>query len=88
MHGANSSALVRQRIIGLLANTAALSPEDLNDSTSLAEEEPETFGQSVAGLHRELGLKILVAVAGPTTVIIRSLAAHLQHGSKLGQTSG
>ena len=64
IHGANSSPLVRRRIIGLLANTAALSPEDLDDSTSLEEEDPETFGQSVAGLHRELGLKILGGCCG------------------------
>ena len=77
MHGANSSPLVRHRIIGLLANTAALSPEDLNDSTSLVEEDPEVFGQSVAGLHRELGLKILGGCCGTDDRHIRSLAAQL-----------
>jgi homocysteine S-methyltransferase len=84
MHGANSSALVRQRIIGLLANTAALSPEGLNDSTSLVEEEPETFGQSVAGLHRELGLKILGGCCGTDDRHIRSLAAQLAAGVQAG----
>ena len=84
MHGANSSALVRQRIIGLLANTAALSPEDLNDSTSLVEEEPETFGQSEAGLHRELGLKILGGCCGTDDRHIRSLAAQLAAGVQAG----
>src|SRR4029077_6732942 len=77
IHGANSSPLVRRRIIGLLANTAALSPEDLDDSTSLVEEDPETFGQSVAGLHRELGLKILGGCCGTDDRHIRSLAAQL-----------
>jgi homocysteine S-methyltransferase len=77
MHGANSSPLVRQRIIGLLANTAALSPEDLNDSTGLVEEDPEIFGQSVARLHREPGLKILGGCCGTDDRHIRSLAAHL-----------
>jgi homocysteine S-methyltransferase len=84
MHGANSSALVRQRIIGLLANTAALSPENLNDSTGLVEEEPETFGQSVAGLHRELGLKILGGCCGTDDRHIRSLAAQLAAGVQAG----
>lgn len=41
MHETNSSTLVRHRIIGLLANTAALSPEELNDNSSLVEEDPE-----------------------------------------------
>ena len=68
MHETNSSTLVRHRIIGLLANTAALSPEELNDSSSLVEEDPEIFGQSVAALHRRLGLKILGDAAVPTTV--------------------
>jgi len=77
MHETNSSSLVRQRVIGLLANTAALSPEDLNDSTSLVEEDPETFGKSLAALHRELGLKILGGCCGTDDRHIRSLAAQL-----------
>lgn len=80
LHGSNSSPLVRQRVIGLLANTAALSPEDLNDSSSLVEEEPEFFGRSVAGLHRELGLKILGGCCGTDDRHIRSLAARLATG--------
>ena len=79
-HKANSSSLVRQRVIGLLANTAALSPEDLNDSTSLVEEDPETFGKSLAALRRELGLKILGGCCGTDDRHIRSLAAALAAG--------
>ena len=60
IHGANSSPLVRRRIIGLLANTAARSPEDLDDSTSLVQEDPETFWPVRSRApHRGLGLKIL-----------------------------
>ncbi len=81
MHEANSSPMVRQRMIGLLANTAALSPEDLNDSTSLVEEDPEAFGQSVAALHRELGLKILGGCCGTDDRHIRSLASLLAAGA-------
>jgi homocysteine S-methyltransferase len=77
MHETNSSAMVRQRVIGLLANTAALSPEELDDSTSLVEEDPESFGNSVAALHRELGLKILGGCCGTDDRHIRSLAAQL-----------
>lgn len=50
LHGSNSSPLVRKRIVGLLANTAALSPEELDASPELVEEEPEMFGSSVAAL--------------------------------------
>ena len=77
MHETNSSTLVRQRIIGLLANTAALSPEELNDSSSLVEQDPEIFGQSVAALHRRLGLKILGGCCGTDDHHIRALAAQL-----------
>jgi homocysteine S-methyltransferase len=77
MHKTNSSLLVRERIIGLLANTATLSPKDLNNSTSLVEEDPEAFGRSVAGLRRELGLKILGGCCGTDDRHIRSLAALL-----------
>lgn len=80
LHGTNSSPLVRRRMIGLLANTAALSPEDLNDSAALVEEDPELFGESVAGLQRELGLKILGGCCGTDGRHIRSLAARLAAG--------
>jgi homocysteine S-methyltransferase len=77
MHETNSSDLVRQRTIGLLANTAALSPEELNDSTSLVEEEPGAFGRSVSGLGRQLGLKILGGCCGTDDRHIRCLAEQI-----------
>jgi len=76
-HESNSSPLVRQRIIGLLANTAALAPEELNDSSTLVEEDPATFGRTVAKLHRDLGLKILGGCCGTDDRHIGSLAAEL-----------
>jgi homocysteine S-methyltransferase len=77
LHEGNSSTLVRQRVVGLLANTAALSPEELDGSASLVEEDPETFGIAVASLHRELGLKILGGCCGTDERHIRALAAQL-----------
>lgn len=79
-HEANSSPVVRQRIIGLLANTAPLSPEDLNDSTTLVEEDPQRFGRALAELHREMGLKILGGCCGTDDRHIRALAAQLASG--------
>jgi len=76
-HPAHASPLVRRRVVGLLANTAALSPEELNDSASLVEEAPERFGQAVAALHREPGLKILGGCCGTDDRHIRALAAQL-----------
>lgn len=78
-HEVNSSPLVRERIVGLLANTAALPPEELNNSASLVEEAPETFGRSVALLHRDLGMKILGGCCGTDDRHIRCLAKELRH---------
>ena len=64
LHEVNSSLHVRERVAGLLANTAALNPEELDNHVGLVEEEPETFGRSVAVLHRELGMKILGGCCG------------------------
>ena len=86
MHITNSSALVRQRVIGLLANTAAISPEDLDDSTRLVEEDPGIFGNSVAALHRELGLKILGGCCGTDDRHIRSLAAQLAKRTDMNES--
>jgi len=77
LHPAHSSPLVRERMIGLLANTAALTPEELNNSTTLVDEDPDTFGRSVAGLHKDLGLKILGGCCGTDNRHIRALAAEL-----------
>ena len=43
LHEVNSSSLVRERVVGLLANTAALNPEELDNSAGLVEEDPEAY---------------------------------------------
>lgn len=77
LHDANSSSVVRKRIIGLLANTAALNPAELDNSATLVEEAPETFGQALAGLYQELGMKILGGCCGTDDRHIRALAKRL-----------
>ena len=77
MHNAHSSSTVRKRVAGLLANTAALEPEKLNDSEELVEEDPETFGKSLASLHAELGMKILGGCCGTDDRHIDHLAKQL-----------
>jgi homocysteine S-methyltransferase len=76
-HPANSSPFVRQRVIGLLANTAALSPEELDGSSNLVEEDPAAFSAALAALSREIGLKILGGCCGTDDRHIRALAARL-----------
>lgn len=77
LHDANSSPLVRERVVGLLANTAPLSPEELDASAELVEEAPETFGQGVAALHTELGMKLLGGCCGTDERHIACLAREL-----------
>ena len=78
LHEAHSSPLVRERIAGLLANTAALSPEELDNSAELVEQAPEEFGRSVAFLHPDLGMKILGGCCGTDGRHIRALAQELR----------
>jgi len=73
-HIQNSSPVVRERVIGLLANTAALSPEELDTITGLVEEAPELFGADVAALQTEMGLRILGGCCGTDDRHIDSLA--------------
>ena len=77
MHQDNSSPQVRQRMVGLLANTAALDPEELDGSTTLVTEDPELFGRSVSALHSEMGLKILGGCCGTDDRHIECLAREL-----------
>jgi len=77
-HPSKSSPLVRERVIGLLANTSALSPEELDDSIDLAEEDPDVFGQNVAALQSELGMKLLGGCCGTDERHIESLARRLK----------
>ncbi len=76
-HENNSSRLVRERVIGLLANTSALSPEELDASVELSEEAPETFGSNVSTLQGELGMKILGGCCGTDERHIECLARQL-----------
>ena len=77
LHASNSSPLVRERVIGLLANTAALTPEELDASPELVGEAPETFGREVSALHAELGMKVLGGCCGTDERHIDCLAGEL-----------
>lgn len=79
LHDTNSSPLVRERVIGLLANTAALTPEELDARRELVEEAPELFGKQVAALHDELGMKVLGGCCGTDDRHIECLARELRN---------
>lgn len=76
-HDVNSSPLVRERIDGLLANTAALKPEELDERENLVTEAPEIFGQAVGALKNDLGMKVLGGCCGTDDRHIRQLAKRL-----------
>ena len=83
LHDSNSSQLVRDRIIGLLANTAALSPEELDASPELVSEAPEIFGRCVSALHSDLHMKILGGCCGTDERHIERLALNLSTSRNL-----
>ena len=83
MQETNVSPLVRKRVVGLLANTAALEPEELDSSEDLVAEAPEIFGRDVALLHREFGMKILGGCCGTDQRHIQSLASHFTRGERI-----
>lgn len=76
-HSENSSDMVRERMVGLFANTAAHTPEELNNCDALVEEDPVVFGETVAELHRSLGMKILGGCCGTDQRHIDQLAKQL-----------
>lgn len=76
-HQQNASPLIRKRIIGLLANTAALEPEALDNSENLIGEKPDAFGRDMARLKEEFGLKLLGGCCGTDERHIKALADNL-----------
>lgn len=78
LHPDHSSAAALKRIAGLLANTAALDPEELDNSEGLVEEEPSVFGETVAGLYTDIGMKILGGCCGTDDRHIRCLAEQIR----------
>lgn len=77
-HPIHSSPQVRERVIGLLGNTAALSPELLDGQEKLIEAEPAAFAATMAKLAHDCGLKILGGCCGTDDRHIRCLAAELR----------
>ena len=77
-HPNHSSPSVRERVVGVLGNTAALSPELLDGQETLIEADPAAFAANLAALGRETGLRILGGCCGTDDRHIRCLAAELR----------
>ncbi len=62
------------RMAGLEANTAALSPEELDEMDEIVADTPDRFGQDVWALHRTTGALYLGGCCGSGTEHIQALA--------------
>lgn len=60
----NTNSPIRERIIGLQANTSPKSPEELDGSEELETEEPGNFAHLMVVIHTDLGIKILGGCCG------------------------
>ena len=60
----NCTSIVKQRLIGIQANTSSKSPEELDDSAKLASDDIETIVQEMVYLHHNYQIKILGGCCG------------------------
>lgn len=79
---AQAAPWVRDRLLGLLGNTAALSPEELDGLESLVEEEPARFANAMMDLRRDFGLRLLGGCCGTDERHIRALAERMARDTR------
>jgi homocysteine S-methyltransferase len=80
-HPVHCSPATRQRFLGVLANTAALSPEALDGHACLKGADPVAFASAMMRLHLELGIKILGGCCGTDDRHIQTIAERLNSPS-------
>ncbi len=68
---------VRTRVVGLQANTSALSPEELDSRPVLDCEAPEPFAEAMAAAAREFDLRVLGGCCGTDHRHIAAIARRL-----------
>jgi homocysteine S-methyltransferase len=73
----NSSAFVRERILGLQANTSSKRPEELDGSAELLTEDPKQFASFMVLLNKKYGIKILGGCCGTSDKHIESITEML-----------
>ncbi|MEK6756904.1 MAG: homocysteine S-methyltransferase family protein [Bacteroidota bacterium] len=72
------SSDVRNRVLGLQANTSLKSPEKLENLLYLDSTPPEPFGQRMAQLHRRYGIKVLGGCCGTDDRHIEAIANEMK----------
>ncbi|MBU0507833.1 homocysteine S-methyltransferase family protein [bacterium] len=69
---------LRERVIGLQANTAALSPEQLDDAPAPVSQDPESFADAMIEVHRRFSTKILGGCCGTDHRHMRAIAERIR----------
>lgn len=69
----NCTDLVRQRLLGIQANTSAKSPEELDGAAGLEVEDAETLVNQMVLLHRNYHLKVLGGCCGTDDRYLKAL---------------
>jgi homocysteine S-methyltransferase len=73
----NGSSLVKQRLIGIQANTSSISPEELDDSSEIIIEDAETLIVDMLKLRHYHHLKIFGGCCGTDQRHIQQLTERL-----------
>lgn len=75
----DDSSSIKERVLGLQANTSAKTPEELNNLKYLdASSTPEEFGDLMISLHHRYGLKVLGGCCGSDANHIKAIAGQLK----------
>ena len=81
---ARAAAGIDERLLGLMANTSARSPADLDGRAELDTMDPDDFADTMAELHEDLGTRILGGCCGTDGRHIEALARRLESASRTG----
>jgi len=80
VHETRLSPSLKSRLIGLQANTSMKSPEELDGMRELDTIGPDTFAGLMAGLHFNLGIKILGGCCGTDHRHINAIIEKIRNG--------
>jgi S-methylmethionine-dependent homocysteine/selenocysteine methylase len=71
---ANKNCSTIKRFMGIQANSSSLSPEELDQSNTLHQDDPDELIQEMCNLQKEFGLKIMGGCCGTDDHFINKLA--------------
>lgn len=80
----NRTEAVRERFLGIQANTSPLPLAELDGAAELHSAEPEPFAADMSRLHREMGLKLFGGCCGTDDRHMEAVARMLIRGEESG----